>query len=961
MQCNWSKTTSFLLRNYQAKISIRSYANYRFPFTQLTPRAGRCTTSPGGFLSHWRSFRGLATAATTPVSHGGNIQASEPEDITASIRDTSAGLSAAQVSRAAAQAVRLSIQEGNYGDALYVVNSACHSVLQGPLDGAAQRASQLQPIQFGCAVSPRLSAHSFLHGLIRAGYAKKAETYARLMIRAGIPIRSSTLESVITSLVAPPSGLPKFGPFSRIIPRKPALDHPSVMQLRHGRVTDKCARAALTLLQEARIFGQRRTERMYKVLIETLLMQGEILVASLLFVLLLKDFEMRKREVIDNDDRGGPNYITHDTLSQSLPSRATLLDMPFPNPLIMRKILHAIDTTEETGSDFHTSEYFQSLAIFAMLLDTGQIGHPRVASLITSLYKCPRTTARVWILQDGQPVRVELYAYVHQVLGRLIVSLGTKDPPRPAPPLSLKAYNSLLSYALRHRLSPEMAETVLQHMCVERKPPLEPNLVTYNILLRSGTLLRNMSISEAALSALRNVAKGGTLQKMFRQLDADMAEAQNAATASKPAEDSESLASPNGEGAPTSNSPALARSLQRLQTKTLTLPENVRNPTQKLRADKYTLSSFITHLSSTGQPDAIAKMLFDVFPELYLIHHPARPTQFASRPPFLDRSKALQRAVAHGPYVYASLLSALTKAGEVGLAERVLILAQRAERASHATPHPWSLTVHAYTAMLQGYAGAAGRGRMGRRDRDSRRPGALLLQEAEGREHALAHQNRQSGYALFVQQMSEQDRRPRKLVRPQEARRNARLLYRSMVSGGRALLEGLVRNRLVRLGRVRRATPQDAGERRIHLDARFFNAALTLFAPRPKRIANRRRSRGYWTRRLQPSGPRLRSDTAPKASATFQMLAKTMVAYGFDVPLAYRHLLEGTSKAQTWDAKWKRKTVSRYPYAFPKVPKESVQPFSIPTFKTRGLPVRRGRKGRMRRATKGFGTVDTVT
>ncbi len=176
MQCNWSKTTSFLLRNYQAKISIRSYANYRFPFTQLTPRAGRCTTSPGGFLSHWRSFRGLATAATTPVSHGGNIQASEPEDITASIRDTSAGLSAAQVSRAAAQAVRLSIQEGNYGDALYVVNSACHSVLQGPLDGAAPRASQLQPIQFGCAVSPRLSAHSFLHGLIRAGYAKKAET-----------------------------------------------------------------------------------------------------------------------------------------------------------------------------------------------------------------------------------------------------------------------------------------------------------------------------------------------------------------------------------------------------------------------------------------------------------------------------------------------------------------------------------------------------------------------------------------------------------------------------------------------------------------------------------------------------------------------------------------------------------------------------------------------------------------
>ncbi|EIW62214.1 uncharacterized protein TRAVEDRAFT_27548 [Trametes versicolor FP-101664 SS1] len=953
MQCNWSKTASFLLRNYPAKTSFRSCAR----ITQLTPRVGRYTIPPTGLLPHLRGFRGLATSAT-PSTLQGDTKPSEPDGVTTSIRETSAGLSAAQISRAAAQAVRLSVQEGNYGDALYVVNSACHSVLQGPLDASAQRASRLQPIQFGCAVSPRLSAHSFLHGLIRAGYAKKAETYARLMLRAGIPIRSSTLESVVSSLVASPSSLPKFGPFARIIPRKPAIDHPSAMQLRSDRVTDKCARAALTLLQEARIFGQRRTERMYKVLIGTLLMQGEILVASLLFVLLLKDFELRKREVIDNDDRGGPNYITHDTLRQSLPSRAALVDMPFPNPQIMRMIVDAIAAKNELESDSPTSQYLQSLAIFAMLLDTGQIGHPRVASLIAALYQCPKTSARVWILRDGKPVRVGAYTYIHGVLKRLICALGTGHPTRPTPELSRKAYNSLLSYALRHRLSPEMASTVLQHMCVVREPPFAPDLVTYNILLRSGTLLRNMSISEAVLTVLRNTTKDGTLQTMFGQLEADRVKALDAAAPSKSADGSERTASSEGERVITRNAPSLDRTLQRLQMKTLTLPESVRNPTRKIASDQYTLSSFVTHLTSTGQPEAITKMLFKVLPELHLIRHPARASEFPERiPQRFDRTKALQRAVAHGPYVYASLINALAKAGDVGLAERVLILAQRAERASHTglvpDVDPWRLSVHAYTAMMQAYAKAA-RGRK----RAPHHVGAELLQESEGRVHALTHQNQRHGYALFVQMMSEQDRRPRTLTRPQQSRRNAKLLYRSMTSGGRAVLEGLVRNKAVNPGRTRKMSREAY---KIKPDARFFNAALALFAPRPKRTDNRRRSRAHWERQLRLDRTRQHSGTAPKASATLQKLAKWMVTSGFDVPLGYRPLLKGTAKTDNWDARWSRKTLVCYPYAFPRLRRHCSQPFSIPTFKTRGLPIGRRTVRRTRKSAKGLNTVDTVT
>lgn len=856
---------------------------------------------------------------------------------------------------------------------MYVVNSACHSVLQGPLDTGVQRSSsQLQPIQFGCAVSPRLSAHAFLHGLVRAGYTKKADTYARLMMRAGIPIRARTLESVVSSLVSRSPSLPKFGPFARVIPRKPAIYGPSVMQLRSNRVSDQCTRAAITLLQEARIFGQQRTERMYKVLFGTLLMQGEIIVASLLFVLLLKDFEVRKREVIDNEDPGGPNYITHDNLRISLPSRAALANTPFPNPKFMGKILDVIDAGSDPTVGSRTSQSLQSLAIFAMLLDTGQIGHPRVCSVISSLYRCPRSTANVWILQDGRPRRVNAYAYFHHVLKRLIDSLAAPDPGRRTPWLTRRAYNTLLSYALRHRLSPEMASTVLHHMCVARESPIKPDIVTYNILLRSGTLLQKIEISEATLEALRQGAKAGTLQMMFRELEARTAKPLDTATVAEADDAAEPNAPDDEEGdrdvdvspAPR-NATELTGPLRRLQAETLILPDRVRKPEGKLKADRYTLSTFVTHLTSTGQPQAVAEMLFKVLPELAIVRHPAKGTALEERVPFVNRAKALKRAVAHGPYVYASLISALTKAGEIGLAESVLILAQRAERASQIglAPNipPWRLTVHAYTAMMQGYAAAA-HDRIPLRKRHPSYVGTKLMEPRDPRGRALTHRHHQ-GYAKLVHMFNEQDQRDRgdrTLTKPQLSRRNAALLYRSMRSGGRALLGALIPNSKVIVTRGRYSNlPQEGYQ--VQLDARFFNAALELFAPRPGRLAQHRRSRAWWQHRLQRAMRKGRSRAAPKVDVMMCKLAKAMVASGFEVPVGYRHLLAGRVPVSGLQTRRPRRVLVRRPYAFPTPKKDCFEPYSIPTFKTRGLPVRRRRMGRMLRAAKGLSKVDNVT
>ncbi|KAI0829289.1 hypothetical protein BC628DRAFT_1533051 [Trametes gibbosa] len=963
MPCNWSTPASFLLRNYQARFSTLARQRSYFSSSQVTLCVVPRPYSDRRLSLQLRGFRGLVTSAASAVQQPQDLATYEPDTIASSIKSTTASLSSAQISRAAAQATRLSIREGSYGDALYVVNSACQSVLHGPLDRGSSSASSLQPIQFGCAVSPRLSAHAFLHGLVRAGYTKKASRYAKLMVHAGIPIRTKSLECVIDSIVSSPTILPQLGPFARVIPRKPSLDHPSTLRLRNKGVVDRNARAALEILQAARTFGQRRTERMYRSLIETLLMQGEILVASLLFVMLLKDYEVRHLPVVTNDEPGGPNYITHDHLGVSIPSPAALLHAPFPNPMLMSRIINTMDATRDPSQGTTASQSTQSLALFAMLLDSGQIHHSRVAGLITSLYKYPRTTAHVWILQNGKPVRVEAYGYFHDVLTRLVGSLAVDGAPRPLPPLSLRSYNSLLTYALRHRLSPEMASVVLQHMCVVREPPLRPDLVTYNILLRSGTLLRKMSISEQALQELLRANSSWKLRILSGTAGparGTPSPSQSAASKEIGMESSGNQDSLLRRGA-MKHASKFVSALQRLETNALALPQGLQQSDRSLSGvDSYTLTSFISHLTATGRPMVVAETLFRVFPELAIVDHPASGTiakqalrRFSGEKKREERGKALKRAVAYGPYVYASLINALTKAGEIGLAERVLIVGQLAERASQIqglVPHvpPWRLTVHAYTAMMQGYAAAA-HGKLPHQKIDEDYVGTALIERRERYHPPVASQSRH-GYALLVHMLDEQDRQrhERKLTKPQLNRLNATLLYRSMMSGGRALLIALARNGTVSPSRSsRHAVPTNLHY--VKPDARFFNAALELFAFRLEPLSSQCCSPARRSRRLRLAKSR---NLAPESKPPLMLLRilRAMVAYGFDVPVGYRHLLENGDRTQ-YIPKRPRATHLCQPYAFP-MPSRTRSLYELPAFKTRGLPIRKRVTKRTRRTVK---------
>ena len=869
----------------------------------------------------------------------GTVLPSDPnlsQDLSSALSAATAHLTDAQVSRVAARAVRLCIREGDFGDALYVVNSACHSVLRDPLHPEEQNdsSSKLQPIAFGRPVSPRLAAHAFLHGLVRKGYALKAQTYSKLMVQAGIPIHRRTLEAVIASVRTSSSFVPRFGPFARVVPRRVTGEGQDVLQLQPGMVADPCARAALELLQTARTFGQRRTERMYHVLISTLLMQGEILVATLLFVLLMKDWEVSKMHASTSAE-AQQDWITHEHLGVVSPSRSVLHDPPYPDLKAMGNILDTIDRLFTSMSDSTSAPALgptlQSVALFVMLLDTGQLHTHRIASLIRTMYHCPKTDTRVWIIRDGQLVSVKAYPYFHDVLKRLINSLGD-HPKRPPPTLSRRAYNALLTYSLRHQFSPGMATKVLHHMCVKRSPPIAPDTVTYNILLHSGTLLRQLHISEAALTALRSGSQ---------QLGLDTAPLNE--LLQKSASDASAHGSHTDPNPPAHLPPSdFTAALVRLKTEKLNLPHEVASPEVVPKVTTFTFTSFIGHLTSTGRPEGVVPILFDILPELVLIDHPATNGVTALRLSKMSRQEALRRAAQHGPYVYSSLINALAKAGEVGLAERVFILGQQAEQASQIPSfgvQPWRLSIEAYTSMMQCYARVA-HGRLPNHKRSRHYLGTRLLErDLAWRPKARHHRQ---GYAQFIYR-SQARRRFEGSTRRKVSRRNAMLLYRSMMSGGRSLLRQMILSHASNPMAIPPRKAPTGGEPSWFVllpDERFFNAAIHLFS----RPARRRSSRSP----TAAEGHAQVGTTSMRYSPLLHQLARAIVANGYSIPQRYRSLLVRKWKGPMTVENPRRKPARR-PYAFPPVPTDSKQAeVSIPPVKTKGLPVRRTMAAGMR-------------
>ena len=222
---------------------------------------------------------------------------------------------------------------------------------------------------------------------------------------------------------------------------------------------------------------------MFKILLKLCLINGEIIIASLLFGTLLRDWQSRQL----------PSTVTAST--------ATLTPHPNTFTRYMNKFCTAIDShllSNRTDPDSTLAfvASLQSLANLAHALDKRLFPFENIAAILCSMYRCPKGKERVWVPNEGD---VEAYAYFHGVLVRLIDDLPTESSTTMLP-FDITTTNTLLHYALQHRRSVRLAEKVFENMT--RHNRLKPNASTINILTRAEPLLRTSRIKGMCLKLL---------------------------------------------------------------------------------------------------------------------------------------------------------------------------------------------------------------------------------------------------------------------------------------------------------------------------------------------------------------------------------------------------------------------------------------------------------------------------
>ena len=647
MQCNGLSTA---IRSFRLTV-------FRGTFAPKPPRNASYFTSPTRLVAQSRSF-GSKVLTDAPGRTARLIEL-----------ETSPALSPAALARAASQTIRVCGKEKQFGDALYILNSMRFSIFSpspDPPPKPSERPASTQVpkpkrsrllssapssingytfIDFGQPVPTRLASHSFLHTLVKAGLPTKAAAQAQLMMAAGIRIRTKTMESILSSTVDKSSYPP-------IKPRSPPGTN-CLNVLDKYPIADKHTRIAIRLLEEARHRRQERTQQMYDVVINACLLQGEIIVASLLFLMLIKDWQLR--QALKNQCANNPPPEPSEPLTAS-PLHPTR--QPYWS------LLERIDRTLATRKDPQDPSFqnaIQALANLAFAVDTGRFPSRFMGSLIKTLHSVPKTPAVAYIGPPGEVHPVIAYRYIHQVLMRLVRDAGGKPGVsewRDGQKYNVHAFSALLHYCLRHRLSKAHASDLLEVMKERWKNITLPSV---NVLFRSSTLYRDDSI------------------QLGRGYSLSMVNSASIGSLSPPP-----AKFPLTRWAHISNTLKLGLAKQYPSEPAIYMPAT---------PDSYAVTGLITHLTATDRGHIVAKKLAEIIPELNLVG------KDGSRIPLKERGR---HAVLYGPYFFTAVLNALVKGGRTVYARRVWGLAVEAEMASWADGNePWFLPIHAYTCMLQ--------------------------------------------------------------------------------------------------------------------------------------------------------------------------------------------------------------------------------------------------------------------
>ncbi|CAE6536393.1 unnamed protein product [Rhizoctonia solani] len=350
--------------------------------------------------------------------------------------------------RAAARTIRLALVEDNIHAAQKTLNT-----YQGP---------------------SRLPLTALIHGTIRTRRPMAAAIAVESHLENAKTLRTPTLQAYISALT---SSQPQ------IIPTETA----------HTPVS-----AALTVLAAARRSKQRRTTHMYDAVIRACLLQGEILTGSLLFVLLVRDWQNRHRDPPVEPKPPDPeptliapsplekwNRAFPTTFTSPIPPEAPT--PPFPSPHLLEAIITALDLRPrphpQTTHDLPPGRPPDSILALAHLtrLFTDQVlPFPRHAALLNALARTPPTVDKV-------------ESYFHGVLGQTC-----RNPPL----MDTRSYNVLINYSLSVVRRPDWAERLVEHMSTLRNPPLRITDATRAIITRGEAKLREPGFAARILSHL---------------------------------------------------------------------------------------------------------------------------------------------------------------------------------------------------------------------------------------------------------------------------------------------------------------------------------------------------------------------------------------------------------------------------------------------------------------------------
>ncbi|SPC62215.1 uncharacterized protein UHOD_08775 [Ustilago sp. UG-2017b] len=288
--------------------------------------------------------------------------------------------------------------------------------------------------------------------------------------------------------------------------------------------------------------------------------------------------------------------------------------------------------------------------------------------------------------------------------GQLLI--GGNPVIRPA--IGVAVYNQLIHYALSVLKSPSICKEVFQHMTQTRQPPLEPDAVTFNTILRQATTQRYESLARAVLTTKRS-------------------------------EQSQIHAGPKPSSASTQfESSAASASVAAIEVEACPFrPMIDQIDTAIAHADSYRLVSLLQYVTASGlflrrfrhEPGhaGVKEIVMRIYPALNT-HSYARgraPRQLsdgqqlssssADRPLRPKANQASRHAILD-PHVLTATLNLAVKAGKTGLALRIWRLIKRTSLQSalqspsiDVARRPWKVPMEAATLLMQVLANEAAR------------------------------------------------------------------------------------------------------------------------------------------------------------------------------------------------------------------------------------------------------------